>query len=112
MPQPFRQLLSAAPGHFQGPDDSAGLPLAAWIERLAGKSPCPVGARPEPDASRTPARRASMARPAANLMAISEPKRGPRGFLLLAGIIYTVCSEPPDRWEGGDEHPADKLGFA
>ena len=28
------------------------------------------------------------------------------------GIILSVCEEPPDWWEGGDEHPAIKLGLA
>ena len=54
---------------------------------------------------------ASDLRPA-KFMAIPKPGRGPRGSLFLAGIILSVCSEPPDRWEGGDEHPGVKLGLA
>jgi hypothetical protein len=32
------------PGRFQGLEPTAGLPLAAWIERLSDNSPCPEGA--------------------------------------------------------------------
>jgi hypothetical protein len=54
MPQPHSQPLSPAPGNFQGPDTSAGLPLAAPMGRLVDISPCPVGARQRLDANLYP----------------------------------------------------------
>jgi hypothetical protein len=43
------------PGRFQGLEHTAGLPLAATMGQLAGRSLCPEGARSEYDAYYIPA---------------------------------------------------------
>jgi hypothetical protein len=52
-PRPPCQPLSSPNCPFQGPEISAGLPLAATMGRLADMSPCPVGACQRLEANQT-----------------------------------------------------------